>query len=254
MKAKLFGTIALVVLPTLAFAAGAGSGAAGAGSGGNGAIGRDGAPSAGTSGGAMSGTAGANKSGGAMSGTVGANTSGGAINGTVGANTSGGAMSGTAGSHAATGGVNNGAGTSGASGSMGASGSGAVNPGATGAMGNANQMNRLIGEPEKNPVTSGREPAALASNSCNASHAARRCCLQRPKTPAANSVGDCAKSRKRRRMKRRHAPVRPDDLVGVERLVAIAAEVERGAVRQHFNLDFADQRIDGFVVGAGLMG
>ena len=48
--------------------------------------------------------------------------------------------------------------------------------------------------------------------------------------------------------------MRPDHLVGVERLVAIATEVHRGAVRQHFNFDFADQRIDGFVIGAGLMG
>ncbi len=58
---------------------------------------------------------------------------------------------------------------------------------------------------------------------------------------------DCAKGRKRWRVKGSHAPVRPDDLVGGERLVAVAAEVERGAVRQHFNLDFADQRIDRFV-------
>ena len=48
--------------------------------------------------------------------------------------------------------------------------------------------------------------------------------------------------------------MRPDDLVGVERLVAVTAEVHRGAVGQHFNFDFADQRIDGFVIGAGLMG
>ena len=53
-------------------------------------------------------------------------------------------------------------------------------------------------------------------------------------------------------MKRDLAPVRPDHLVGVERLVAIATEVHRGAVGQHFNLDFADQRIDGFVIGARL--
>jgi hypothetical protein len=53
-------------------------------------------------------------------------------------------------------------------------------------------------------------------------------------------------------MKGRHAPVRPDHLVGVEWLVAIAAEIERRAVRQHFNLDFADQRVNRFVIGAGL--
>src|ERR1700721_1113071 len=34
-----------------------------------------------------------------------------------------------------------------------------------------------------------------------------------------------------RRMRRNHAPMRPDDLIGVERLVAIAAEVRGAAMR-----------------------
>src|ERR1700722_14465789 len=61
---------------------------------------------------------------------------------------------------------------------------------------------------------------------------------------------DRAKRRERRRMKRGHAPVWPNDLVSVERLVAIAAEVHRGAVRQHFNFDFADQRLARVVIDA----
>jgi hypothetical protein len=48
--------------------------------------------------------------------------------------------------------------------------------------------------------------------------------------------------------------VRPDDLVGVEGLVAVATEVQRSAVRQHFNFDFARQRINRLVIGARLIG
>jgi hypothetical protein len=41
-------------------------------------------------------------------------------------------------------------------------------------------------------------------------------------------------------MKGNFAPVRPDHLVGVERLVAIAAEHERSVVAQHLRFDLAD--------------
>jgi hypothetical protein len=114
MKVKIFATVALIVLPSLAFAAGAGG--AGSGSGGSG------------NGGASAGAAG---------------SSSGGANGAASAGSGG--AGGTAG---ASSGAGNGNGTGAGAGNSDAAGTG--NGGAN-AMGNSNQVPRQNGEPQKSP-------------------------------------------------------------------------------------------------------
>jgi hypothetical protein len=93
-------------------------------------------------------------------------------------------------------------------------------------------------------------PSPLTSSS--ASRPAGRCCLHKAEYAYRDEREHRGEGCDGWSVKGRHAPVRPDDVVGVERLVAVAAEVERDAVRQHFNFDIADQRVDRFVIGSGL--
>src|SRR5579863_1485937 len=68
---------------------------------------------------------------------------------------------------------------------------------------------------------------------------------QRQDRGARDEREDRRKGREAWKVRGNPAPMRRDHLIGVEGLVAIAAEDQRGIVAQHFELDLAHERVDG---------